>query len=326
MQTRISDLAYPLFVSNVDLCGKQKIHDLGFNWITVADIEDRYQRLAGIQLGVSNLPYLTRVIPGSAADEAGLIQGDTLLSINGIEVPVGPDHYVARVKPFGEPDQPMYRWDIKWQIKKATKAGAPVTLEYLRGTDRHSVEVKPQLRCNYDVLIYRTNDIGLLSVGNTIFISSSLFDFTQSNSELQMFIAHELAHKLKKHETKNNIGRTLVFGVDLIVSLPLTFAAAVASEGYYEPKELPVNVFAKLGSKAFRQKYELEADYVTAYLLERSGVSSGEVAQTWDRVPSNAVLLKRHVRHPKRGAMMNSAAQEIAKKRQANEPIVPNPT
>ena len=86
-QTRLSGVAYPILVSKADLCGKRVVNDLGFDWITLNDVEDRTLRAAAdMLLGVSTLPYVAGVVPGSAAHRAGMRRGDTLLSINGAKI------------------------------------------------------------------------------------------------------------------------------------------------------------------------------------------------------------------------------------------------
>lgn len=323
-QSRINDLAYPLFVKNAELCGKNTRMDLGIRWVVVADFEGVDQRFAAIELGVAHMPYIYRVIPASGAGQAGLQHGDQLLAVNGKDVPVAPDRYHARIKPLGAEDQPMYRWRINRQLKQSVSKGASVTIRYLRESERKTTEIRPQKICDLDVALVYESDINLMTVGRTIYVSSGLRNLAVTDAELQTFLAHELAHFIRKHGTKRNLAKILGKGADLIVHMPLILGTTLASGGEFQPEEVPIiPIFSTVGKHVFRKKHEEEADYLAAYLLERIGVSSGDVVDSWESLPHDSGLLKRHGFLDERKVAMNNTAREIENKRLNNEPLEP---
>ena len=323
-QSRFNDLAYPLLVKNAELCGKNTRMDLGIRWVAIADFEGADQRIPAIELGVGHMPYIYRVIPTSGAGLAGLRHGDKLLAVNGKDVPVAPDRYHARIKPLGAEEQPMYRWRINRQLKQSASKGATVTIRYLRGSERKITEIQPQKICDLEVALAYERDINLMTVGRTIYVSSGLRNFAVTDAELQTFIAHELAHFIRKHGTMRNLAKILGKGADLIVHMPLILGTTLASGGEVQPEDVPIiPIFSTVGKHVFRKKHEEEADYLAAYLLERIGVSSGDVADTWASVPTDSGLLKRHGFLVERKETMNDAAGEIDNKRINNEPLDP---
>ena len=323
-QSKVNDLAYSLFRANADLCGKNTRQDLGIRWVAIADFEGTDQRFAAIELGVAHLPYMYRVVPTSGAGLAGLKQGDSLLAVNGKDVPLAPDRYHARIKPMGAEEQPMYRWRVNRLLKQSASKGNPVEIRYLRDSDRVTIDVQPQKMCDLDVALVYEKDINLMTAGRTIYISSGLRNFVGSDAELQMFIAHELAHFIQKHGTKRNLAKILGKGADLIVHMPLILDTTLLSEGEIQPDEVPIiPIFSTVGKNVFRKKHELEGDYLTAYLLERAGISSSEVARVWQDIPTGSGILERHGFLEDRIEPMNSVALEIEQKHLENEPLIP---
>ena len=94
-QQLVAGLAYELGVANVALCGDDTSNNLGIEWLTLADFPNANLRIAGSRLGVGRLPFVTVVTPNSPADLAGVLNGDSLLTVNSKAIPTAPESYLG---------------------------------------------------------------------------------------------------------------------------------------------------------------------------------------------------------------------------------------
>ena len=317
-QDHIGGLAYPILAANSDLCGSKVVNDIGIRWTTLNDLSETIQRIAAITLGVSQYPYLTVVIPGSPADIAGLRQGDVLSSINGVALredrkSIWSGH-VNGVR--------YYRWQFNRILKKAERDGSPITIEYHRENELHVTEIQPASRCDYEVFVFEHVKVASYSEGRAILISSGLYEFAQSDRELQTIIGHELAHRIAGHKARVSTGETIARGVDFVLNALDAIGTALSGDPI---DENPDSIFSNPNApKSHRHAHELEADYLGMYLLARAGIDVTENAKFWVRVPNDSPLLYTHTHKEGRMENMTTTLQEISKKMDASVPLDPN--
>lgn len=332
-QQRVSGLAYQLGLRNADLCGADTARVLGLEWITLADLPKTHRSVAGTMLGVGRLPFVAVATPGSPADRAGIRQGDTLLSVNGRPFPVAAEEYYAYVV-INNVQAPRYRRRVDRMLGQAVENGLPFEVAIRRGGEDMNVSVRPADTCDYNVLVVEDPVIGMTSHGRSVLVSSGLCEFAVSDAAIQAAIAHELAHIMAKHgaqKTRNaTIGGVLGGIVAAAAVAPTAIFLGLAGadidvEGVVGGAvEGSSRVFAGLGEEMFSSSRERQADYIALYLLERAGVDAAEAVDFWAHLPADSPLASAHAGMEERLANMEATAREIATKRSARQPLVPN--
>ncbi|MYC24303.1 MAG: PDZ domain-containing protein [Gammaproteobacteria bacterium] len=283
-QTLLKALTYPILSANADLCGALRTTKLEFQWITLNDLGKvgRIQRDAGAAIGIGTYPYITIITPGSPAHQAGLRQGDTLVSLN--ESPIDEDKE-RKFIPWLESGSDVvraYRRNFDRWLNWTVLGGTAVSIEYKRGENIHSIEVQPRKRCDFNIVIVDHEDLSSRAVENTIFLSSALFDFAESDAEIQFIIAHEMAHKIYRHSPgKLTPLRALALGIDALVNYGLVATQVVA--GIISGEELegqvwaPGAIFSHQDNPPYRHVLELEADYLAMYMLARANIDVSDI-------------------------------------------------
>ncbi len=126
-------------------------------------------------------PVVYAVAPGSPAETAGMMLGDTVLAIDGWPLPAinGP---------------PMSDREIGlWRGKSSNDKGV---LRLLRGDQEFEVSLTGQLICEVHATVIPHSRIRASTNGSTIRLTSAMLDFARTDDELAIVVGHELAHAI----------------------------------------------------------------------------------------------------------------------------------
>ena len=329
-QQHVSGLAFELGTANVEICGEDSSRDLGIEWLTLADFPNANLRIAGSQLGVGRLPYVTIVTPHSAAARAGIRNGDMLLTINGEELESAPERYWTYIE-INQVRVPTFRRKINRILETAASSGRTVSISVLRERKEPRFDLMPIESCDFRVVVVEDTKLRLENVGKSILVSNSLLDLTHSDGETQIAIAHQLAHILNRHGTKQKRNEMIGGAVGGVAATALLLPVAVASaigggdvEGIGELIEISAEASGNIGARMFTLTREQEADYLALYLLERAGIQTDEFLPFWRRIPVDKTFETIHVNIEDRVANIEATSEEIKAKRNAGLPLVPN--
>ena len=299
-QGKVNDLAFPILVANTELCGSKVKPHIGISWFTQKDYVFNTGRLeSGVIsfFGIGKRPSIIHVTAGSPAEDAGLMQGDVITSVDGNAVPVG-----RFLNPRGR---------FVKQLDEAAVDGV-VNIVYERGVQTFSTSVKTIPACDYPVRLLAEDQINAFANGRTISLAMGLYRFA-SDLELQSTIAHELAHNTEGHPYKK-------FGYGLIGGF-----FDVAAFLYWDV--FSHGLFAKATSERFSQNFEREADYIAMYMLERAGIDGAKASNYWRKLamehPDTVFRSWSHPTSPERFVNFDNAYKEIVRKRESGEPMVP---
>lgn len=265
---RLWNVAYPILAENTSLCPKTR-PDIGAVSYTLKSFPKDMREAAARELGAQDTPSIRRVIKGSAAEIAGLKTGDVLLNEDG--------------KPIAA--------ESKYLRQKLKDGPAVVTVQ--RGGASFDVTLSPREICDYGVKLSMGSTINAYANGRAIVMTSGMMNFTQSDDELALIVAHELAHNTMAHVRKI-VGNMIVSG----------FATR------------------------YTRPFESEADYVGLYYLVRAGYNPEGTEDLWQRMaligPRSVGRAKTHPTYPDRYLRLTAARKEIANKQAAGEALVPN--
>lgn len=329
-QQHVSRLAYELGINNVELCGEDTKRDIGIEWITLADFPNVNLRIAGSQLGVGRLPFVTTVTPGSPAERAGIRHGDMLLRVDGKEIPEAPQTYWTEIE-INNVKVPRFRWQIDRMLDNAAKSVQTMKISVLR--DRNELDLELELRdtCDLRVVVVEDSDLRLENAGMTVLVSNALLDLTHSDIEAQMVIAHQFAHILSKHDSREKRNQAIGGAVGGVAAtallLPVAIVGALAGEnvdGVGEIVGASAEASSKLGGNVGSLQREREADYLALYLLKRIGIDINDVSPFWRRLPDDSGFRNTHAHIDNRSAIIEATVKEIHSKEDAGVLLLPN--
>ena len=303
---RLSTVSYFVRTRSAELCGEQVAPVTGINATTLAEFDAEYKGAAARLYGVGDDVQFISIVPGSAADRAGLQPGDKLVQIAGWPVPAGKGAMVAAVE----------------QFDAIAVAGSPLAFTVRRGGQTLSYDVVPEAACDYPVLLDKQEIVNAFADGNRIYITRGMLRFVDNPGELATVVAHELAHNMMGHRTAKETNMVAGAGVGLIFDI-LAAVAGVNTGGDF------MRIGAETGAGAFSQDFEAEADYVGVYLMARGGYDIGLAPNFWRRMavihPGSIKTnhASTHPSSPERFVALESAVGEIRAKLNAGQPLVP---
>lgn len=285
---QVASIAYRLAAANGELCAQTGpisglvLHELG-------QYGGDYRLAAARLFALDSAPGISGVIPGSPAEQAGLRANDTLLAINGIELAATPDR--RRRGSYDAMAATLARLD-------AALAAGPAALTIARGTKRLEARLIPAKGCAYRVQLLPDPAKDAGSDGRQISITTGMATYAQSDDELAVVIAHEMAHNALRH--------------------PARLREAGVGGGL-------ARHFGRNAAKV--RDTEREADYLGLYMMARAGYDMEAALRFWQRYGRATDLGifsdPTHPRWRQREAALRLAADEIARKRERGERLIP---
>ena len=330
-QSRLEAVALPLLEAAVPLCGEKVAVRSGVAYASVHSYKRDWQAAARAA-GLSDTLSIVGVVPGSAAEHAGLRRGDRVLSVAGKPVPVGARgmaeadarlkaHFAAsRVradrKADGTGDSPAAALPV-------TFASSTLPLRVARADSVIDVTVLADTICAQRVVAVRDDALNAYADGDAIYVTSAMVRFATEPGELETVVAHEIAHNAMRHidAKKKNMLAGALFGAIIDI--------AAASQGINTGGEY-TNQMAALASMSFSQDFEREADYVGLYVMARAGHDIGHSASLWRRMavesPGSIRFASSHPTTAERYIRLDRTVEEIRRKQAAGVALVPEMT
>lgn len=291
---RIATIAFRLATVNRDLCvANRPLTGLVLNNLDQYSAE--FRPVAARLFHIGDAPTVEAVVPQSPADQAGLRVGDRILTVND-----------APLLPEAEADgAPRSRGDYEtmgeaMKVLDAALAAGPVRLGIERDGRPETVVLTPVPGCPAAIQLLPSGKRDAGADGRLISLTTAMVDFTRDDDELATVIGHELAH--------NGLGH----------------------RNALDAKDVKRGLLGQFGKNATRiRQTECEADYVGIYYMARAGYDISGVPAFYRRFGATYDLGPLSDRtHPsgrKREAAANATLAEIAAKRAAGAPLVPQP-
>lgn len=160
-------------------------------------------------------------------------------------------------------------------------------------------------------------DLNAFADGEAVAITAGLVEFAGQNdhgSELALVLGHEHAHNILRHLDK----RSENAGAGIVVGLILSGLSGVNV----------TEAARQVGAEAYSQSFETEADVLGAYMAARAGFDVAGAANLWRRLAATnpSAIHAESGSHPntaQRFVVLERVAAEIARKKAAGLPLVP---
>lgn len=295
-QERADRVAFRLLTTAAELCGEKLGAFSGARVIARDLYRNEWRKTADRLYGLERGPVIAYVVPGSPAAAAGLQAGDVLTGIEN--------------QAFANEEGLMRKLS---EAFSRMAPGKPHTVRYLRGGESRTATLLPVAGCNHPVTVTADSAVNAFADGRRILVTSGMVRFTESDEELALVIAHELAHNVMGHIEKR-MGNSLI---GLLIGAVVSAASGVDV----------TRLGADLGALVYSKEFEAEADYVGLYYAARAGYPVDHAAHFWRRMAvEHPKAIGHGVTHPdtaSRFVALEATAKEIAARRSAGEPLVP---
>ena len=253
---RLGQIAYNLRKSvGEDMCDRRLQPDIGVDlmrinrltvpkWKSFYDIYSaEHEDARTVYRRQTGEIWIEGVYKNSAAEKAGLKKGDRLVSVNGFAVPEDDNAFAELYKHLAQGGGEQ-----------------PVEIEVERGGQIKNFSFRPDMLCPYPVAVdENAPEINAYANGYSIFVTARMLDYVKDDTALAAVVAHEMAHNVLGHreagETNMLVGMLLGAAVDFSAGGD---GSAMATGAY-------------IGNNAYSKEFEMEADYVSYYLLARAG-------------------------------------------------------
>lgn len=254
---------------------------------------------------------VAHVVAGGAAERAGLRRGDAIVRLNGHEVTKGSQVHEAVAKRSREDGRPVA---VTLRVLRADGTGAEIL-------------VTPDVPKRFvPFTVLRDEFVNAGTDGAWIGVTRGMLRFVDTDDELAVVVAHELAHITKGH-LNERLGRGLGWAVagvliSVIAGVDLTDVSDVA---------------AAIVESKFGRDQEREADYFGLQYAHAAGYDVRAGVSVWERfaielpesltksfVASHPTSAERMVRARKYAEMVSGAAPDTSEFRAPPETRVPS--
>jgi hypothetical protein len=190
---RVASVAYRLAIGGASFCSDPfPITGLLLHYLPQYDqpAQTALIRDSGLDRG----PGVLSVVAGSPAAESGLRAGDVLLAIDGSTFP-------SQVGTAAERDRRGWRSMVERTealIEGRLREG-PARLTILREGATFDLTLSSRPGCAMRVRLARSRQNNAFADGRNVIMTTALLDFVESDDELAVVLAHELAHNLLGH-------------------------------------------------------------------------------------------------------------------------------
>ena len=182
---RIASAAAPLCPATFPLTG------ILYHHLDEYEPADRQSMIA--QFGLDRGLGVLSVIEDSPAAAAGLVAGDVILSLNGRPLERDP----ALVPPRTTTRRAALE-SAEAQIEQALTRGA-ARIGVIRNGRHFELSLGSRLGCPGRIRLARSQQTNAFANGRYVTLTTAVLAFTQSDDELAIIIAHEMAHNILNH-------------------------------------------------------------------------------------------------------------------------------
>ncbi|MEA3037188.1 MAG: hypothetical protein QOH04_2975 [Sphingomonadales bacterium] len=190
---RVGAIAYRLALAGRALCPRT-IPLTGLLFHHLAEYLPRDRALMIARYGLDRGPGVLAVIAGSPADQAGLVAGDVLLSVNRAAFPspvaIAAEHDQKKLRALAEASEA--------QLEEAL-ALRPAELRILRDGRELTLRLGSLPGCEARVRLARSTQVNAFHTGRKVVMTTAMLAFVANDDELSVVLGHEMSHSILHH-------------------------------------------------------------------------------------------------------------------------------
>jgi beta-barrel assembly-enhancing protease len=188
---RVASIAHRLSIANIAICPNQT-PQLGLSLHALAQYGGTFRAAAKMTFGLGDDPTILAIVPGSAADVAGLAVGDALLGVGATRL--------------GKPTASVKQsYDLVREAETALDNGPktrPYKVTVRRNGAERSITINPKPGCASRVVVEPGGKLNAYADGTYVKLTSGVAEYAADDGELAAIVAHEMAHNILAHQAK----------------------------------------------------------------------------------------------------------------------------
>lgn len=297
LQDRLDRVAAPLLVNNAGLCRHNARHLLGFTAKNRYSYSPEFAAAAQKQFNLNERLQVTGVLAGSGAARVGVMPGDGLIAVEDKPIPEGENaerQAAALLAPL---------------VGKRSH----VKLTIQRNGARQTVDVPLTTACAFRIELGNTDAVNTYGDGQRVMVTRGMLKTAQSDQELGLVLAREMAHDILGHAMQRHDAATIASVIDNLIRIHPDLGMVTGLSGI----------------KPYSPQFDASADNLGIYLAARAGYPTAEAGAFWRRVAENtpaSVANGFTALHPStsyRLAAIDRAVNAVRSKLANNKPLLP---
>ena len=199
-QMHIATIGYRLNAANANRCAQPQmltgmlLHDL-------SQYDSAVRPAVGQAFSLGSGFGIIQIVPGSAAERAGLHIDDEIIAVRGVSV----EDPAAVARP-GKSYRRMERFAAV--LQSSLQTGATELLVRRNGAVSR-VMLQGQAGCGGELSLLNSNEQNAWSDGNHVVVTTGMLRLAHSDDEVAFVVAHEMAHNMLGHSRS---GASQIFG------------------------------------------------------------------------------------------------------------------
>jgi Zn-dependent protease with chaperone function len=297
LQDRLDRVAAPLLVNNTQLCKGNARHLLGFTAKNRYSYSGEYANAAQKLLSLNERLQVTGVLAGSGAARVGIAPGDGLLAVEDKPLPQGEN-----------------------AERQAAALLAPmvgnrshVKLGIVRNGGNQTLDVPLTTACAFRIELGNSDAVNSYGDGHRVLVTRGMMQFAQTDQELGLVLAREMAHDILGHAVHRHDAATIASVIDNLIRVHPDLGM----------------VTGLAGIKPYPQEIDAAADNLGIYLAARAGYATADASTFWrrlaDKTPTSIAngFTALHPATNYRIAAIDRAASAIRVKQVGHKPLLP---
>lgn len=186
---RLATIGYRLSVGAAALCDRKE-PGLGVQLHTLTQYDPAARDRVRAHFGFAGNVAVEGVVPGGAAERAGLHQDDTIAAIGGVAIPDTAPGPASTAQ-----------YTALYEAVAALPPDSPVDVTVIRAGERKHVRILPVPACRTRYELRIADNYDALADGNLVQITSKYLNETPAEL-LPALLAHELSHNILRHAAR----------------------------------------------------------------------------------------------------------------------------